>query len=243
MCEQRPSTGPDGQRAQARPDFPAQLPSLERTSLRGEATRVIRAQIASGALSPDQLYVIGDIARQFGVSSTPVREALIDLQNQGLVEIVRNRGFRVRALEDQDLNQIVEIRLLLEVPIIGQLASLSPPPNLDALRPVTRDIESAAAYGDLVKFLSLDRDFHLELLSLHNNPRLVEIVEGLRDQTRLLGLWEIVGTDDLVASAMEHDLILDAISAGDARQAQLLMRRHLEHVRGLWAGQGEDPEE
>jgi DNA-binding GntR family transcriptional regulator len=71
---------------------------LERLSLRDGAARSLRQQIVSGALRSGSLYSIGDIAQQLGTSPTPIREALLELENDGLVELVRNRGFRIRAI-------------------------------------------------------------------------------------------------------------------------------------------------
>lgn len=217
----------------------SQLVNLERTSLRGEAARMIRAEIISGALAPSQMYAIGDIAGRLGVSPTPVREALLDLAHQGLVEIVRNRGFKVRVVSDEELDHIYEIRQMLEIPAIERLAAMIPSPDLSQLRLLSEHVDTAAANGDLVNFLTLDRDLHLGLLGLIGNSRLVDIVGGLRDQTRLYGLWQLAGSTDLMQTAQEHDALLDAIEGGDANTAGQLITRHLEHTRGLWAGRVE----
>jgi DNA-binding GntR family transcriptional regulator len=188
---------------------------------------------------PGTLYAVGPIARALGVSVTPVREALLDLAKEELVEIVRNRGFRVTTLYDHDLDELVDVRIMLEVPAMVRLAAFHPRPDLAELRPLASHIETCAAAGDLVEFLAHDRDLHLQLLAMLGNRRLVEIVGRLRDQTRLYGLLRLAGSERLLESAREHDHLLSAIEAGDENLAGRLMTQHLRHTRGLWAGREE----
>jgi DNA-binding GntR family transcriptional regulator len=211
------------------------MQKLSRISLRSAAARVLRAQIVSGTLQPDRLYAIGEVAAQLGTSPTPVREALLDLSSQGLVELVRNRGFRVREMTDHDLDELVHIRTLLEVPAVEQLASLRPAPDLADVQDLCVRIEKAASEGDLDGFLVVDRDLHLQLIAKLGNGRLVDLVGNFRDQTRLYGLGHLVGTPRMTASAHEHTEILGAIAAGRSEQAGALMRAHLGHVRRDWS--------
>jgi DNA-binding GntR family transcriptional regulator len=209
---------------------------LRRQSLRDDAAQAIRAQIVSGEIKPDTLYAIGQIAEQLEVSITPVREALLDLAKDGLIEMVRNRGFRVRVMTDRDLDDIVQLRLMLEVGAVREIAERGLVEDFTELRELSARTEAAAVAGDWVEFLSNDRDLHLTLLGHLGNPRLLEIVGQLRDQSRLYGLDRIAGTDDFLVSTREHDGLLDAIEAGRADEAADLMSRHLKHARGIWAG-------
>lgn len=212
---------------------------LSRVHLRDAAARVIRAQIIVGRLSSDELYSIGDIAERLNVSPTPVREALVQLAAEGLVELVRNRGFRVRAFDDRDLDEIVACRLMLEVPAIGQLAGADQLTDFDGIRRLCDQACEAAAGGDITRFLIIDRDFHLSLLERAGNRHLVDIVARLRDQTRLYGLARLAGSPDLIGSAREHSEILQAVERGHVSEAEKLMRQHLLHARGLWVGRDE----
>jgi DNA-binding GntR family transcriptional regulator len=218
------------------------LDVLPRTRLRDQAATAIRAQVVSGALRPGQLYAIGSIAKQLGVSPTPVREAVLDLASANLVEVVRQRGFRVVTMTEQDLDEIVEIRFLLEVPTLGRLAARRPTPDLSALRPLADRLDAHAATGDMTAYLAADRELHLALLALAGNRRLVEIVGQLRDQTRLYGLASMGGTHELFNTTREHGELLDLIEAGEAKETAALMRRHLQHARGVWAGLREGSE-
>jgi len=214
---------------------------LPRTKLRDAAASEIRAQIIAGTLRPGVLYSVSTIAGQLQVSATPVREAILDLAKDDLVEMVRNRGFRVRVLSDKDLDELVDLRLVLEVPAMGRLAAMKPTPDLSDFRPMARELERQASDGDMVGFVALDRQFHLGLTALVGNQRWVNMVGMLRDQTRLLGLSDLQGATELIDSAREHEQLLDLVLAGDVPGTEALMTRHLQHARGLWAGRPEGP--
>jgi DNA-binding GntR family transcriptional regulator len=216
--------------------------ALARSSLRADATDRLRAWIITGELEQGVLYTVGDLAAQLGTSQTPVREALIQLTNEGLVDVVRNRGFRVSEITDRDLDEIVNCRLLLEVPLVAQLASIDVSASAPDLWRLVEETVTAAERRNMETFLSADREFHLELLRLSGNGRVLEIVARLRDQTRLYGLRTLAEQDSLVASAHEHGKILEAIEAGDKDAAGVLMERHIRHARGIWAGRAETAE-
>jgi DNA-binding GntR family transcriptional regulator len=209
-------------------------------SLRQGALRSIRAGIVTGEIQANEIYSAPAIAARLGVSVTPVREAMLDLVGQGLVEAVRNRGFRIVPISDVDLDEIHELRMLIEVPTCGRVAGRLPKSLARRLARLAADTETAAKRGDLVGFLSADRDFHLGLLELHGNRRLVDFIAQLRDQARLFGLGALVEAGELTVSAAEHRKILEAIERGDAAAAEAAMRKHLRHTRGAWAGMAEE---
>jgi DNA-binding GntR family transcriptional regulator len=212
---------------------------LKASSLRDQALRVIRAGIISGELRPDQLYALGAVAEQLGVSVTPVREAVLELAREGLVTLARNRGFRVRELTERDLDEIVELRRIIEVQAVRAIASRRLLTEDGALRELAKASEKCAAAGDWAGFLDNDRDFHLSLLSHLGNERLLASVGTLRDQSRLYGLDRLAGTESLMRSTHEHDALLDAVLAGQADEAAAIMDRHISHARGIWAGRAE----
>lgn len=212
---------------------------LMASSLRDQALRVIRARIVSGELRPGKLYALGAVAEQLGVSVTPVREAVLDLAREGLVELARNRGFRVREMTEHDLDEIFQLRSMIEVAAVRDIAERKLLGEVAPLRELAKTTEKCAAAGDWVGFLDNDRDLHIGILSCLGNERLLRIVGSLRDQSRLYGLDYVAGTDGLMASTHEHDLLIDAIAAGQADEAASIMDKHLRHTRGIWAGQAE----
>ncbi|MEU0831186.1 GntR family transcriptional regulator [Streptomyces sp. NPDC005969] len=186
------------------------------------------------------IYSAPALAAEFGVSATPVREAMLDLAREGLVEAVRNKGFRITELTEQDLDDFTELRAMIEVPTVGRIARMGKTSELKALRPLALAIVAAAAEHDIIGYLEADRRFHLELLGLAGNRRLVEEVGNLRKRSRLFGLNRLAAQAQLVTSAEEHVQLLDLLIAGDAQRAETCMLAHMSHVRSLWAEEEDD---
>lgn len=212
------------------------LPSVqERRSLREQVTHALRAALVAGELRPGIVYSAPVLAAEFGVSATPVREAMLDLAKEGLVEVVRNKGFRIVGLTDQDLDDFTEIREMIEVPATVNVAAIATAEQLEPLRQHAREIVSAALAGDLIAYVEADRRFHLGLLALHGNRHLVDTVSDLRSRSRLYGLNALVQADRLFDSAAEHEQLLNAMIAKDLPLVSELISAHLGHVRRLWA--------
>lgn len=217
-------------------DLPAFLP---RSSLREQVAQALRAALVAGEMRPGVLYSAPMLAEKFGVSATPVREAMLDLASEGLVEAVRNKGFRVTELSDSDLDEMTQIRMLIEVPTVGEIAAACDEtlaPRVEELRQSARQIEELAAVPDLVGYVEADRQFHLALLALAGNRHLLQIIDNLRSRSRLYGLQELADSGRLVDSAREHEEMVDLVLARDVEAATALMRQHIGHVRGVWAG-------
>ncbi|MDH6708072.1 DNA-binding GntR family transcriptional regulator [Kitasatospora sp. MAA19] len=210
--------------------------------LRDQVAHALRAALISGELRPGVVYSAPALAADFGVSATPVREAMLDLAREGLVEAVRNKGFRVTELTERDLDDYTEIRALIEVPTVGRVTRTATKEQLERLRPQAEAIVAAARKHDLIGYLEADRQFHLDLLGLAGNARLVDVVSDLRKRSRLYGLNRLDERGELTSSAEEHLELLDLMLTGDAEAAEACMTRHLSHVRSLWAGQEEAAE-
>ena len=208
---------------------------LQRTSLREQVGDALRAAMISGTLRPGVIYSAPALAATFGVSATPVREAMLDLAKEGLVEAVRNKGFRITEVSERDLDELTELRLLIEVPTTARLAGQLSRAALTELRSLAKAIEAGAAAGDLIAYLEADREFHLTLLGHAGNRHLVELVGDLRSRAWLYGLTHLAGSGALIDSAREHATLLDALAKGDVEAAETLMRQHIQHVRGIWA--------
>jgi DNA-binding GntR family transcriptional regulator len=204
-------------------------------SLREQARKVIRGLIITGQMQADRLYSVPRLASELGVSATPVREALLDLAREGLLEPVRNRGFRVVALSSKERNDIFAIRVLLEVPAVADIARAGlAPGQLAQLRELAADTKRAADAGNLIEFLETDRTFHVELIATLGNKPLTELVETLRDRVRLRGFTNDSSREYIAQSAAEHFQLLDFLSKQDEAGAVAVMRRHLERSRDVW---------
>ena len=216
--------------------------SATRSSLREQITEALRGAVITGEMRPGELYSAPALAEKFGVSATPVREAMLDLVGEGLMEAVRNKGFRVTEPSEKELDDLTEVRTMLEVPACARIAERYEPAWADRvaeLRGLADEIVTHARDRDLIGYIAADHRFHLTLLELAGNAELVSVVGRLRARSRLPGLAGLAEAGHLARSAAEHGELLDLIQAGDAAGTAALMRRHIAHVRGLWAGRAE----
>ncbi|MFD8717446.1 GntR family transcriptional regulator [Streptomyces sp. NPDC059629] len=220
------------------PPVPAPaIPALggRKPNFRERVVDVLRAALISGELRPGEVYSAPGLAPRLGVSATPVREAMLELVKEGMVEIVPNKGFRVTAVSEKQLDEYTHVRSLIEIPTTVGLTATADTADLEALRPVALEIVASAVKGDLIAYVEADLTFHLRLLALAGNDHLVEVVRDLRQRSRLYGLTALVAAGRLKASAEEHLELLDALLARDEAAVREVMTRHLGHVRGLWA--------
>jgi DNA-binding GntR family transcriptional regulator len=210
---------------------------LQQVSLRDQALAVIRRGMITGEIVPGEIYSASALAAKLGVSNSPVRDAMLSLVHQGLMETVRNRGFRLVPLSDRDRANIYDLRLMLEVPAMRRLAESGlVRGHVKRFEGLAATIVSSEKHGDMTGYLDNDRAFHLGLLDLLGNHQLTSIAGNLRDQTRLYGLRALLDHGQLEVSAREHRPILDAIRDGDNDLAEQLMTQHLRHIQGDWAG-------
>ncbi|GCD94285.1 GntR family transcriptional regulator [Embleya hyalina] len=203
----------------------------ERLSLREQVARAIRAALVAGRMRPGVVYSAPALAGRFGVSATPVREALLDLAKDGLVEPVRNKGFRVRAMSAADLADVHDLRELLEIPTVARLARDGCADELPRLRALVDDLADASERADVADRVDAEDRFHAHLLGLAGNARLVKVVAELRAQARLYGPGPAPDAAEHGSIAAEFHRLLDLIEARDAAGAEEATRRHLARSR------------
>ncbi len=221
----------------------APRPTLQAAaSLREQVEEALSSQVITGLLAPGTVLTAPTLAAQFGVSATPVREALLTLQRRGFLEPLRYKGFRVTAISLDELQQLARVRQLLECPPMREIAGRVPAALMDELRALADEIVASGQEGRMQDYLAADTRFHLALIELVGNDHLTRIVRELRQQTRLGGLAALVESGGMAASAAEHAQLLDLLVSGDGEGAEALMHRHIGHVPGIWSGNAEDDE-
>ncbi|GAB6858138.1 GntR family transcriptional regulator [Microbacterium xylanilyticum] len=208
-------------------------------SLREQVERMIAARIVSGETPPGEVLTVPTLAGDFGVSATPVREAMLNLARRGFLRPIRNRGFQVTEVSPEELHQLTDVRLLLEAPPMRRIAGRIDATLEKELRALAERIVAAGRDGQFDEYLEADTTFHLRILAVTGNAKLVETVRELRQQTRLVGLVRLADSDTLLPTALEHAELVDLLVAGDGEGAEELMRRHIGHVGGVWSGREE----
>jgi DNA-binding GntR family transcriptional regulator len=172
------------------------------------------------------MYSVPTLAEEIGVSTTPVREALLELSRDGLITPVRNRGFRVEATTLEDLKSGFALRELLERFAMVSLAEKRLT-NTEPLRKLADEIAAAVKRKDSSGYIEGDRAFHLELVSRANNPMLTKFVMELRDGMRLYGMDSPAGRQRQIVSVKEHYQLIDMASAGEIDSIARLITQHI----------------
>jgi len=207
--------------------------TLPRTTLKDATEALIRRSLLSGAMKPGEVYSANSLAARLGISNSPAREAMMALVGKNLLELVRNRGFRVVELSREDRREVYELRMLIEVEAVRRVAEAGVTPDQAAhLRGLARQGLAAARSQDTLDYLEMDQRFHVELVDLLGNSRWTAIVENLRDQSRINGAYfNLKDSGHQEESAQEHSAIAEAVIAGDAGRAADLMTRHLDYAK------------
>ena len=219
---------------------PENPPQIAVTNLRSSAEAVIRGWIIAGRLEPRQLYTIRGVAEGLGVSVTPVREAIVHLASRGIVEVIRNRGFQVVEFDDDALDELLYMRLLLEVGTLERVAGTLSAERIAHYRSLVAEMfEMAPNQDHVADYLDTARKFHVGLVSELGMPRLTEHIGDMRDRARIFAVDE---PQRLIEGNKEHEAILEAIIVGDRQRVHALMVRHLLHHRGSWVNRNETSE-
>ncbi|MCX5249847.1 MULTISPECIES: GntR family transcriptional regulator [unclassified Streptomyces] len=201
---------------------------VQRASVRGQILDALRTALVTSQLTPGEVYSAPALGERFGVSATPVREAMQQLALEGAVEVVPNRGFRVIERGARELAELAEIRALIEIPVMLRLARTVPAERWAGLRPLAEGTLRAATSGCAATYAESDRAFHRAVFALSGNQQLVKIADDLHRRAQ----WPLVGGPstraraDLLADAAEHTALLDALTERDLDVVRRLVGEH-----------------
>ncbi|MCR4402195.1 MAG: GntR family transcriptional regulator [Firmicutes bacterium] len=212
------------------------------TSLVEQIRGILREDIVSLRLLPGARLAVDSLAERFGVSRTPVRDALNALVEEGLVMLAPRVGYYVVELSAQDVEEIADIREMIELYALRRAMRVMRPQDIELLLEETRAVRSLRGEERRRMFEQLDRKFHTEMIGAANNKRLRDL------SARILALVDLMrNLNARVDEALdEHIAILEAMRKGDVSVAQRLLQEHLEGVRRaiiseMSRAKGEDP--
>ncbi|WP_345174302.1 GntR family transcriptional regulator [Streptomyces lavendulae] len=184
------------------------------------------------------LLTEGELAEAVGVSRTPVREALLRLETEGLLKLYPKKGALVLPVSAQEIADVIETRLLVEEFTVRR-AVPAPPALLERLAELVEEQRRHAAAGDLPALMAADRGFHAEIVRHAGNQILSRLYDQLRDRQLRMGVALLHAHPDRVELTLaEHSEILDALRAGDADTAAAAVRGHVGRVEALVRGAG-----
>lgn len=205
---------------------PADIPLTEQVRL------ALRDDIVSGRLRPGERIVQDSVARRFGTSRIPVREALRHLASEGLVTLAPDVGARVARLNPGELLEVYLMREALEPVAVARSVPLISDDAIAELTALTEEGERRAAAGDMEGFLDLDRRFHELTFSAAKLPRLRRVIDSLADTTtQYRRVYSFLLPDRLAISHAEHRLLVDAFERRVPEDAAAVHRLHTSRTR------------
>lgn len=216
---------PEGKMAETTPTT-ASKPA-ERISQAQRAASKLRDMIIFNRLPPGSNHLEAELGEMLGMSRTPVREAAVMLEAQGLVELRPRRGVRIRPILVKDMDEIYSILTELESLAAHDLAAARPPAR--KLTILTREIdamEKALEADDRLAWAQADDNFHRALVELSENQRLIQIVSMYSDQVHRARLVTLFIRPKPSQSNADHRELVEAIKAGDAERARAIHRAH-----------------
>ena len=200
-----------------------------RASLTDEVYNALKWRILTHDLRPGGLFTEDDLGRLSGYGRSPVHQAVHRLQYDGLVEILPRKGIVVRAFSGRDINQLIEVRLPIEMEMARLAALRATPEQLKGLRALLAKGRSYLKRTDREGLMALDRNFHHGIAECTGNQVLMEVLEILHQRSMIL--WFVSVSSDRRAYDIvheEHQEVLARLDARDADGAAEAMRRHLE---------------
>lgn len=202
-----------------------------RSSLARQAYERIKDDIMDQRLLPRQSLVESELAARYGMSKTPIREALLGLTREGLIELNSFRGGRVRDFTANDAREIYEVRELLEPFALRQAVPHLGDNDGRCLRALLDEAKAAAERGGRRTLSKLNRVFHGSLVARCDNERVIDILSRLQDQIKVMSLrfWNVQATH--LHEAYQHEVILAAVEAGDADRAAELLGNHISEFK------------
>ena len=228
----------------------AQPPALQTRPLREQVYDYLRTEMNQGDLQPGAFLDLNAIAERLGISRTPLREALLQLETQGFVTVLPRRGFRLNSLSLDDIRHYYQIIGALEAATLKDCGGALTPGDIQRMRALNADMAAAVADGDFNRYYDLNLAFHEVYLGLSDNKALLALVRSLKqrlyDWPRRAGF---IRTWEEHSIAAEHARFLDLLARTAWREAasylqdihwSFKVQEHFIHAY-YFASQGQDP--
>ncbi|BEQ13426.1 GntR family transcriptional regulator [Desulfoferula mesophila] len=206
-------------------------------SLREMAFEAIKEGIMGNTLKSGHTYSEHSLAKQLGMSKTPVHEALLDLALRGFVTLLPRKGVVIKTLTIDEIKDLYDFRLVLEVAVMRKVAGHISPPQIERLWAIHNACVAATEIDDHVGYIKNDRIYHSYMASLAGNSYLVEALENVRDLIDWMGVRAMVRPGRLPEVDIEHALVIEKLAGNNAEEAAKAMEAHVratEHNSLSW---------
>jgi DNA-binding GntR family transcriptional regulator len=205
--------------------------TLERSNLAEQVYVRLKAELHDFKLVPGDRFSEAELGSRLGVSRTPVREALFRLRNEGFLDLESKAGWFVRPIDFDRLEQLYDLRIILELASIARLcARTEPVPALDELKAVWL-LPAAERESDPREVGALDEQFHATLVRGAGNAEIARVHWDVTERIRIVRRLDFTRADRVDATYGEHAKILRAVIQRKVDQAQLLLKSHIEQSK------------
>ena len=203
--------------------------NLKQRALYEEVAELMRQRIFNRELAPGSWIDELKIAEEFGISRTPLREALKVLATEGLVTMKVRRGAYVTEVNEKDLTDVFHLMAVLEADAAGTVAETATDQEMQELEALHQElVEAAKKPKDHIKFFTLNEAFHVRLLQIADNKWAEQMVADLRKVMKLNRAQSLLKEGRIEDSLAEHSALMVALKGKDAHAAQATMRTHIE---------------
>ncbi|MEU1944316.1 MULTISPECIES: GntR family transcriptional regulator [unclassified Streptomyces] len=209
---------------------------VKRNTLRQQIADALCDEVLAGRLPAGRQFTVKEIAQQYGVSATPVREALLDLCSQGLLDVEEHRGFRVHDFTIEDFRHMVDARTMVVEGVFRHYVELKTmtPQTMASVRRRAEEAERAARSGDLDILIGYDLRFWREICGLVGNPYVSDFLQRLRVQTWVFTVPYLRRVPDLRGQLWTgHSELTAAVTRGDPHDSERLIAAYNTHFRAL----------
>ncbi len=201
------------------------------SELKDWAYETIKQMILNSEFKADEQLPIEALAQQLHISRTPIREALLRLESEGLVRAASRVGFFVQGITRREFSELFELRALTEGYAAEKAAAVLSDKDIVRLEDLHRAGTEAVDQGDLPRFMEMEVALHTLILQLARNRRLVRMVDSIKDLTYRERVLSLRSLENVKTSLAEHRKILDALRARKPVRARQAMQAHIEAVR------------
>jgi DNA-binding GntR family transcriptional regulator len=211
--------------------YPAVKPVMRPDTMTSHAYAEVRRQLMLGRMQPGAVYSANYFANLFGVSRTPVREALIQLTSEGFLVPVLGRGFMIREYSNREIEELMEARQIIEPHIVEHVVGRLTEQDFKRLDDSLANMRKAAREGAQAAFLENDISFHMTLVSAYKNSFLELIIEKVRSITLIFRHKSLTSDGRMAQVIAEHQDVLSALKAQDVLRAREAIKNHMKNTQ------------
>ena len=212
------------------------LKSKKPSDLKNWAYETIKRGILNVEINAGEQLRIESLTEQLGISRTPIREALLKLESEGLVRAVSRVGFFVCGITKKDLRELFELREVLESYAAEKAAGFLDQEDIQMLKGYQKRAGEAIKEGNTAEFMEMEISIHSLILRKADNNRLIKMIDGIKDLIHRERILSLQSSENIRESFKEHSRIIEALKNRDPKAAGKMMRSHILAVQGRLMG-------